>query len=101
MNDVHVGAVVTGPLLPEPVEVIALVPMGESVKLIGKGLKTWQDRDQVVTSISWVSRIEDAKESLLRSRWDLVVVDEAHTMSAYDDDRKTLAYTGSARPSRA
>src|SRR5450759_5495898 len=65
------------------------------------GQNPWQDRDQVVTSISWVSRIEDAKESLLRTRWDLVVVDEAHTMSAYDDDRKTLAYTGSARPSRA
>src|SRR5208337_1417983 len=30
------------------------------------GQNPWQDRDQVVTSISWVSRIEDAKESLLR-----------------------------------
>src|SRR5580700_8954034 len=33
------------------------------------GLNPWQDRDQVITSISWVSRIEDAKESLLRSHW--------------------------------
>jgi superfamily II DNA or RNA helicase len=56
------------------------------------GQNPWQERDQVVTSISWVSRIEDAKESLLRSHWDLVVVDEAHKMSAYADDRKTLAY---------
>src|SRR5439155_18632633 len=48
--------------------------------------------DQVVTSISWVSRVEDAKESLLRSHWDLVIVDEAHKMSAYADDKKTLAY---------
>jgi len=56
------------------------------------GMNPWQDRDQVVTSISWVSRIEDAKESLLRSHWDLVIVDEAHKMSAYDEDRKTLAY---------
>ena len=46
------------------------------------GQNPWQDRDQVVTSISWVSRIEDAKESLLRSHWDLVIVDEAHKMSA-------------------
>ena len=56
------------------------------------GMNPWQDRDQVITSISWVSRIEDAKESLLRSHWDLIIVDEAHKMSAYDEDRKTLAY---------
>jgi superfamily II DNA or RNA helicase len=56
------------------------------------GFNPWQDRDQVVTSISWVSKIEDAKESLLRSHWDLVIVDEAHKMSAYADDKKTLAY---------
>ncbi len=38
------------------------------------GTNPWQERDQVVTSISWISRIEDAKESLLRSRWDLIIV---------------------------
>lgn len=56
------------------------------------GQNPWQDRDQVVTSIAWVSRVEDARESLFRSRWDLVIVDEAHKMSAYAGDRKTLAY---------
>jgi superfamily II DNA or RNA helicase len=56
------------------------------------GQNPWQERDQVVTSLSWVSRIEDARESLLRSRWDLIIVDEAHKMSAYANDRKTLAY---------
>src|SRR5713226_4950396 len=56
------------------------------------GMNPWQERNQVVTSISWVSRIEDAKESLLRSRWDLIIVDEAHKMAAYSADRKTLAY---------
>ena len=56
------------------------------------GQNPWQDRHQVITSVSWVSRIEDARESLLRSRWDLIIVDEAHKMSAYADDRKTLAY---------
>ena len=56
------------------------------------GQNPWQDRDQVVTSISWVSRVDDARESLLRSRWDLVIVDEAHKMSAYAGDKKTLAY---------
>ena len=56
------------------------------------GQNPWQDRDQVVTSISWVSRVEDARDSLLRSRWDLVIVDEAHKMAAYAGDKKTLAY---------
>ncbi len=56
------------------------------------GMNPWQDKDQVITSVSWVSRIEDAKESLLRSHWDLIIVDEAHKMSAYSSDKKTLAY---------
>jgi superfamily II DNA or RNA helicase len=56
------------------------------------GMNPWQERNQVITSISWVSRIEDAKESLLRSRWDLIIVDEAHKMAAYSADKKTLAY---------
>lgn len=56
------------------------------------GMNPWQEKDQVITSVSWVSRIEDAKDSLLRSRWDLVIVDEAHKMSAYSSEKKTLAY---------
>src|SRR5207302_9973815 len=56
------------------------------------GSNPWQEKNQVVTSVSWVSRIEDAKDSLLRSRWDLVIVDEAHKMSAYSSEKKTLAY---------
>ena len=56
------------------------------------GMNPWQEKNQVITSVSWVSRIEDAKESLLRSQWDLIIVDEAHKMSAYSDDKKTLAY---------
>src|SRR5208283_3501253 len=56
------------------------------------GQNPWQEKNQVITSISWVSRIEDAKDSLLRSRWDLVIVDEAHKMAAYSADKKTLAY---------
>jgi superfamily II DNA or RNA helicase len=56
------------------------------------GSNPWQDKSQVITSVSWVSRIEDAKESLLRSHWDLIIVDEAHKMSAASRDKKTLAY---------
>src|SRR5713226_6573942 len=56
------------------------------------GSNPWQEKNQVITSVSWVSRIDDAKESLLRSHWDLIIVDEAHKMSAYSSDKKTLAY---------
>jgi len=56
------------------------------------GSNPWQEKNQVITSVSWVSRIEDAHESLMRSSWDLVIVDEAHKMSAYSSDKKTLAY---------
>jgi superfamily II DNA or RNA helicase len=56
------------------------------------GSNPWQEKDQVITSVSWVSTIDDAKESLLRAQWDLVIVDEAHKMSAYSSDKKTLAY---------
>lgn len=56
------------------------------------GTNPWQEKNQVITSVSWVSRIEDAKESLLRSHWDLIIVDEAHKMSAYSAEKKTLAY---------
>lgn len=56
------------------------------------GQNPWQEKNQVITSVSWVSRIEDAKDSLLRSRWDLIIVDEAHKMAAYSADKKTLAY---------
>jgi SNF2 family DNA or RNA helicase len=31
------------------------------------GSNPWQDKNQLITSVSWVSRIEDAKQSLLRS----------------------------------
>src|SRR3954464_5959273 len=48
-DEVHVGSVVTGPLLPEPVEVLAIVPLGDSIKLIGKGRKTGLVRDPVLT----------------------------------------------------
>ena len=65
------------------------------------GSNPWQEMNQVITSVSWVSRIEDASESLMRSHWDLIIVDEAHKMSAYSEDKKTLAYQlGSALSER-
>src|SRR5437764_11894017 len=56
------------------------------------GSNPWQEKNQVITSVSWVSRVDDGNESLLRSTWDLIIVDEAHKMSAATRDKKTLAY---------
>jgi superfamily II DNA or RNA helicase len=67
------------------------VVRGETLRT-NYGQNPWQDRDQLITSVAWVSRIEDARESLLRARWDLVVVDEAHKMSPSSEENPTLAY---------
>lgn len=56
------------------------------------GSNPWQEMNQSITSVSWVSLQEDANSSLLRATWDLVIVDEAHKMSASDEDHKTYAY---------
>jgi len=48
-DNLRVGAVVSGPLLPEPIEIVAFVPLGDSIKLVGKGLKTGLLHDPVLT----------------------------------------------------
>jgi hypothetical protein len=39
-KDLRPNVVVRGPLLPEPVQVIRVVPMGASIKLVGRGLNS-------------------------------------------------------------
>ena len=48
-DEVRVGTVIVGPLLPEPIEVLSVVTLGDSVKLIGKGLRTGLVRDPVLS----------------------------------------------------
>jgi SNF2-related domain len=43
------GMIVSGPLLPEPVEIIAILPLGGRTKLIGKGLRTNQVREPILS----------------------------------------------------
>src|SRR5207244_4228556 len=38
-----------GPTLPEPVEVIAVVPLGDSLKISGRGLNTGRAHDPILT----------------------------------------------------
>ena len=59
-NEVRVGAVIIGPLLPEAIEVLAVVPLGDSVKLVGKGLKTglgaerlqWEQGERLIAAVA-------------------------------------------------
>ena len=43
------NAVIRGPLFSEPVQVAATIPMGNVVKMLGKGLKTGQFYDNILT----------------------------------------------------
>ena len=55
------------------------------------GTNPWQDNDQVITSMDWIKR-EDVRESLGKVDWNLVIVDEAHKMSAIDNEHKSDRY---------
>src|SRR5438876_2191393 len=48
-NAIRPGSIVRGPTLPEPVEVLAVVSLGDSLKLIGRGLQTGLTHDPVLT----------------------------------------------------
>ncbi|NOT57949.1 MAG: hypothetical protein HOP18_25375, partial [Deltaproteobacteria bacterium] len=41
--------IVRGPIFPEPVQVIVVIPMGDSVKLIGKGLSSGQVYEPILS----------------------------------------------------
>ena len=58
------------------------------------GQNIWNERPQIVTSLDFAKQ-EDVQLSLIDSRWDLIIVDEAHKMSAYkygDKIDKTARY---------
>lgn len=49
VTTIRPGCVVRGPTLPEPVEVLAVVPLGTDLKVIGRGLNTGLTHDPVLT----------------------------------------------------
>ncbi len=44
------NTIVRGPIFPEPVQIIVVIPLGESVKLIGKGLTTGQVYEPILNA---------------------------------------------------
>ena len=50
VSDLKPSVIVTGAIFPEPVQVITVVPLGDSVKLIGKGLNSGQVHEPVLSA---------------------------------------------------
>lgn len=59
--DLKPNIIVRGPIFPEPVQVIVSTPMGQSIKLVGKGLKTGQVYEPIL-SIDQLSLLEATPE---------------------------------------
>src|SRR6202049_1034853 len=55
------------------------------------GVNQWLERKRVITSLDLAKRA-DILPGLRQVQWDLVIVDEAHRMSASDDSHKSLRY---------
>jgi superfamily II DNA or RNA helicase len=70
----------------EPFEIVRGVDLRSAY-----GTNPWQEKTQVITSIDWAKR-DEVEESLARAHWELVIVDEAHRMSARDAEHKTERY---------
>ncbi len=55
------NVIVWGPFFPEPVQVIVAIPMGDSIKLVGKGLTTGQVHEPIL-STEQVAKLEVSPE---------------------------------------
>jgi superfamily II DNA or RNA helicase len=55
------------------------------------GVNQWMEQKQIITSLDLAKR-EDILPGLRQCQWDLVIVDEAHRMAAYSDDKKSQRY---------
>jgi superfamily II DNA or RNA helicase len=55
------------------------------------GVNQWLEQNRVITSLDLAKR-QDILPGLRQVHWDLVIVDEAHRMSAADESHKSLRY---------
>lgn len=55
------------------------------------GINQWLENPRIITSLDLAKR-EDILPGLKQVHWDLVIVDEAHRMSAIDESKKSLRY---------
>src|SRR3990167_5942967 len=76
--------------LREKVEAKFLVLKGQDIR-DQFGVNQWLERNRVITSLDLAKRA-DILPGLRQVHWDLVIVDEAHRMSASDESHKSLRY---------
>ena len=62
ISELKTNAIVRGPVLPEPVQVIRVVPIGTSVKLVGRGLETGMVH-QPILSAAQLDKLETSPET--------------------------------------
>jgi superfamily II DNA or RNA helicase/predicted GIY-YIG superfamily endonuclease len=55
------------------------------------GINQWMEQDQIITSLDLAKRSE-ILSGLRQAHWELIIVDEAHRMSAADREHKTQRY---------
>lgn len=55
------------------------------------GMNQWLEQNRVISSLDLAKRL-DILPGLRQVRWDLIIVDEAHRMSAYDETHKSQRY---------
>jgi SNF2 domain-containing protein len=55
------------------------------------GVNQWLENRQIITSLDLAKR-QNILPGLAQCRWDLVIVDEAHRMSAAAEDKKSMRY---------
>ena len=48
VNELKPGIIVRGPVLPEPIEVLVVTPLGDVIKIVGAGQKTGQVHQRVL-----------------------------------------------------
>jgi superfamily II DNA or RNA helicase len=54
-------------------------------------MNQWIENKQIITSLDLAKRVQ-VLPGLRQATWDMVIVDEAHRMSASDPEHKTLRY---------
>jgi hypothetical protein len=47
-NELKQGTIVRGPVLPEPIEVLVVTPLGDGIKIVGAGQRTGQVHQRVL-----------------------------------------------------
>src|SRR5258708_39046654 len=87
-EQIRQGVVIGGPFIPEAMEVLAVVPFGSSLKVIGRGAKTGKSYDPVLSPEQIAQlKVTGEAEPFDGSAQDFRIGVEAHRLGlAYEYD---------------